>query len=54
MNFTQVAEQVGYDSIYYFSSLLKKRTGMTLTEHAKSSKDWFDRINRAGCKMQVL
>lgn len=39
LNFTQVAEQVGYDSIYYFSSLFKKRTGMTLTEYAKSLKD---------------
>lgn len=38
-NFTQVAEQVGYDSIYYFSSLFKKRTGMTLTDYAKSLKD---------------
>ena len=28
LNFTQVAEQVGYDSIYYFSSLFKKRTGI--------------------------
>ena len=39
LNFTQVAEQVGYDSIYYFSSLFKKRTGMTLTEYSKSLKD---------------
>ena len=39
LNFTQVAERVGYDSIYYFSALFKKRTGMTLTEYAKSMKD---------------
>lgn len=39
LNFTQVAEHVGYDSIYYFSALFKKRTGMTLTEYAKSLKD---------------
>ncbi len=39
LNFTQVAERVGYDSIYYFSALFKKRTGMTLTEYAKSLKD---------------
>ena len=39
LNFTQVAEQVGYESIYYFSSLFKKRTGKTLTEYAKSLKD---------------
>lgn len=39
LNFTQVAEQVGFDSIYYFSSLFKKQTGMTLSEYAKSLKD---------------
>jgi AraC-like DNA-binding protein len=39
LNFSQVAEQVGYDSIYYFSSLFKKRTGMTMSEYAKSIKD---------------
>ncbi len=39
LSFTQVAEQVGYDSIYYFSSLFKKHTGMTLTEYSKSLKD---------------
>ncbi len=39
LNFTQIAEAVGYDSIYYFSSLFKKRTGMTLTDYTKSLKD---------------
>jgi len=39
LNFTQVADAVGYDSIYYFSSLFKKRTGMTPTEYSKSLKD---------------
>lgn len=38
LNFTQIAESVGYDSIYYFSSLFKKQTGMTLTEYSKSLK----------------
>ena len=38
LNFTQVAEAVGYDSIYYFSSLFKKQTGMTLSEYSKSLK----------------
>lgn len=38
LNFTQIAQQVGYDSIYYFSFIFKKRTGMSLTEYAKSLK----------------
>ena len=38
-NFTQIAEAVGYDSIYYFSSLFKKQTGKTLSEYARSLKD---------------
>ena len=38
-NFTQIAEAVGYDSIYYFSSLFKKHTGKTLSEYARSLKD---------------
>lgn len=36
LNFSQVAVAVGYDNIYYFSSLFKKHTGMTLTEYSKS------------------
>ena len=36
LNFTQIAEAVGYDNIYYFSTLFKKQTGMTLTEYSKS------------------
>lgn len=39
LNFTQVAEYVGYDNIHYFSFLFKKRTGMTLTDYTKSLKD---------------
>ena len=38
LSFTQIAEQVGYDSIYYFSAIFKKKTGMTLTEYKKSIK----------------
>ena len=34
--YAQIAEAVGYDNIYYFSALFKKRTGMTLTEYSKS------------------
>ncbi len=37
-NFSQIAQQVGFDSIYYFSSLFKKQTGMTLTEYSRSLK----------------
>ena len=36
MNFSQIAICVGYDNIYYFSSVFKKHTGMTPTEYAKS------------------
>ena len=39
MNFTQIAEAVGYDSIYYFSMLFKKNTGITLSEYSRSLKD---------------
>lgn len=39
LNFTQIAEQVGYDSIYYFSALFKKHTGKTLSEYMRSLKD---------------
>lgn len=36
LNFSQIAVAVGYDNIYYFSTLFKKHTGMTLTEYSKS------------------
>ena len=36
LNFTQIALAVGYDNIYYFSTLFKKQTGMTLSEYSKS------------------
>jgi AraC-like DNA-binding protein len=39
LNFTQIADAVGYDSIYYFSSLFKKYTGKTLSEYSRSLKD---------------
>lgn len=38
LNFTQIALRVGYESIYYFSALFKKQTGMSLTEYSKSLK----------------
>lgn len=36
LNFTQIAEAVGYDNIYYFSTMFKKQTGKTPTEYSKS------------------
>jgi len=36
LNFSQIAEAVGYDNIYYFSTMFKKQTGMTPTEYARS------------------
>lgn len=38
MNFTQIAEQLGYTSIHYFSRQFKKITGMTPSEYAYSVK----------------
>ncbi|GFI36415.1 AraC family transcriptional regulator [Lachnospiraceae bacterium 50-23] len=38
MNFTQIAEQLGYTSIHYFSRQFKKITGMTPSEYASSIK----------------
>ncbi len=38
LNFSQIAEAVGFDSIHYFSTVFKKQTGMTLTEYANSLK----------------
>ena len=36
MNFTQIADELGFGSIHYFSRLFKKKTGMTLTEYRSS------------------
>jgi len=36
LNFSQIALAVGYDNIYYFSTIFKKHTGMTPTEYSKS------------------
>ena len=36
LNFSQIAQKVGYDSIYYFSEVFKKKTGMTPTQYAQT------------------
>ncbi|NLG53348.1 MAG: AraC family transcriptional regulator [Clostridiales bacterium] len=36
MNFTEIAEHLGYGNIYYFSRAFKAKTGMTPTEYAQS------------------
>lgn len=38
MNFTQIAESLGYTSIHYFSRQFKKVTGMTPSNYASSIK----------------
>ena len=35
-NFTQISEEIGFNSIHYFSRLFKKKTGMTPTEYRSS------------------
>lgn len=42
MNFTQIAEHLGYTSIHYFSRQFKKITGMTPSEYASSIKAMAD------------
>ena len=38
LNFSQIAERLGYNSIHYFSRQFKQLTGMTPTEYASSVK----------------
>lgn len=42
MNFTQIAETLGYTSVHYFSRQFKKTTGMTPSEYAYSVKSKTD------------
>jgi AraC-like DNA-binding protein len=42
MNFTQIADQLGYSSIHYFSRQFKKVSGMTPSEYASSIKAMAD------------
>lgn len=36
MTFTQIAAELGYDNLYYFSNQFREKTGMTPTEYARS------------------
>jgi AraC-like DNA-binding protein len=38
MNFTQIADYLGYSSVHYFSRQFKKTTGMTPSEYSSSIK----------------
>ena len=46
MNFTQIAETLGYSSIHYFSRQFKMLTGMTPSEYASSIKAISERTVR--------
>ncbi len=37
MNFTEIAEHLGFSSVNYFSKMFKKKTGMTPTEYSKAA-----------------
>lgn len=43
MNFTQIADALGYTSVHYFSRQFKKETGMTPSEYAASIKQLAER-----------
>lgn len=36
LNFTQIAEELGFSSVHYFSKLFKSKTGMSPSEYVKS------------------
>ena len=36
LNFTEIAEVLGFSSVHYFSRLFKKKTGMTPSEYSDS------------------
>ena len=38
LNFTEIAEVLGFSSVHYFSRLFKKKTGMTPSEYSSSVK----------------
>lgn len=43
MNFTQIADYLGYTSVHYFSRQFKKETGMTPSEYSVSIKQLAER-----------
>lgn len=43
MNFTQIADYLGYSSVHYFSRQFKKETGMTPSEYMDSIKQLAER-----------
>ena len=51
MNFSQVADRLGYASIHYFSRQFSKQTGMTPTEYAESIRCLAEK-NAAGWNFQ--
>ncbi len=38
LNFSQIAEKLGYKSIHYFSRIFKNKTGMTLSDYLHSTR----------------
>lgn len=44
MNFTQIADYLGYTSVHYFSRQFKKETGMTPSEYTASIKQLSERF----------
>lgn len=49
LNFTQIADSLGYTSIHYFSRQFKKITGMTPSEYASSIKLLSEKKNKESC-----
>ena len=45
MNFTQIADNLGYASIHYFSRQFKKITGLSPSEYAASIKSLSENVH---------
>lgn len=46
LNFSQIADFLGYSSIHYFSRQFKKQTGMTPSEYSQSAKMITDSVKK--------